>query len=64
MIATRPVTSPRARMGWIVFVARIEVTVTKGLKAGTSARRASLSLMGKRHGTAPMRQTKRTSNLK
>jgi hypothetical protein len=51
-------------MGWIVLAARIEVTATKGLKAGTIGRRASLSAMGKRHSTAPMRQTRRRSNLK
>jgi hypothetical protein len=56
--------SPRPKMGWIVFAARIEVTATKKLKAGTRAMRASLSPMGKRHNTAAMRQTKRTSNLK
>jgi hypothetical protein len=56
--------SPRPRIGLIVFVARIEVTTTKELKAGTRAMRASLSLMGKRHNTAAMRQTKRTSHLK
>jgi hypothetical protein len=48
----------------IVLAARIEVTATKELKAGTRAMRVSLSLMGKRHSTAVMRQTKRTSNLK
>jgi hypothetical protein len=51
-------------MGWIVFAARIEVTAMKGLKAGTIARRAYSSLKGKMHSTAPMRQTRRTSNLK
>jgi hypothetical protein len=56
--------SPRPRIGLIVFAARIEVTATKELKAGTRAMRASLSLMGKRHNTAAMRQTKRTSHLK
>ncbi len=60
----RPVTSPRPRIGWIVFVARIDVMATKGLNAGTSGRRAIFSPIGKRNSTTTMRQTKRTSNLK
>ena len=48
----------------IVFVTRIEVTETKGLKAGTSNKRISFSIMGKRHSTTTTKQTKRTSNLK
>jgi hypothetical protein len=51
-------------MGRIVLAARIEDNVTKGLKAGTSAKRISFSMIGKRHSTAKTKQTKRTSNLK
>jgi hypothetical protein len=52
------------KIGLIVFAARAEVTATKELKAGTRARSVSLSLIGKRHSTAVMRQMERTSNLK
>jgi hypothetical protein len=52
------------RIGLIVFAARIEVTATKELKAGTRTMRPYLSPIGKRHSTAAMRQTKRTGNLK
>lgn len=61
--ATKPATSPRPRMGWIALVARIEATATKELRAGTSAKRTPLLLMGKRHGTTAIRQTRRTNNL-